>query len=175
MTRKKSYNRFIAIDFETANTETASACALGIAVVENLSITEEFYTLIKPPMDYFRFTDIHGITWDDVKNEMTFDELWPGIQKYFEHIDFVAGHNIGFDRTILKGCCSHYNINIPDVKYECTWQLSRKRLKLKSNALDKVSAYFGIELNHHNALSDAKACAKIMINFLAPNDAVLCF
>ncbi|MFH0975251.1 MAG: 3'-5' exonuclease [Spirochaetota bacterium] len=162
----QKHNRFIAIDFETANFETTSACALGIAVVENLSVTEEFYTLIKPPSDYFTFTDIHGITWDDVKDKMTFRELWPGIQNYFENIDFVAAHNVGFDRTILKCCCTHYNINIPEVNYKCTWQLSRKRLRLKSNALDKVSAHFGIKLNHHNALSDAKACAKIMINFL---------
>jgi DNA polymerase III subunit epsilon len=161
------HNRFIAIDFETANYETTSACALGIVVVENLSITGEYYTLIKPPMENFKFTDIHGITWDHVKDRMTFNELWPGIQKYFENIDFVAGHNIGFDRAVLKGCCGHYNINIPEVTYKCTWQLSRKKLKLKSNALDKVSAYFGIELNHHNALSDAIACAKIMINFLS--------
>ncbi len=167
MSLKKSHNRFIAIDFETANTVPASACALGIAVVENLSIAKEYYSLIKPPMDYFKFTDIHGITWDHVKDQMTFNELWPVIRQYFENIDFVAGHNIGFDRTILKGCCAHYNINLPKLNYKCSWQLSRKNLNLKSNALDKVSAWFGIELEHHNALSDAIACAKIMINFLS--------
>jgi DNA polymerase III subunit epsilon len=167
MSPKLSYNRFIAIDFETANPEMSSACALGIAVVENLMIAEEFYTLIKPPVDYFKFTDIHGITWNDVKDKMTFNELWPGIRNYFGNIDFVAGHNVGFDRAVLKGCCSHYNLNIPDVKYMCTWQLSKKKLGLKSNALDKVSAHFGIKLDHHYALSDAVACAKIMINFLS--------
>jgi DNA polymerase III subunit epsilon len=167
MSLKQLYNRFIAIDFETANPEMKSACSLGIAVVENLSITEEFYTLIKPPADYFKFTYIHGIAWEDVKDKMTFNELWPDIQRYFCNIDFVAAHNVGFDRTVLKGCCSHYSINIPEVNYMCTWQLSRKRLRLKSNALDKVSAYFGIELDHHNALSDAIACAKIMINFMS--------
>ncbi len=167
MLPKQSYNRFIAIDFETANFKTASACSMGIVVVENLLITGEYYTLIKPPANYFKFTNIHGITWHDVKDKMTFNELWPGIQKYFGNIDFVAAHNVAFDRAVLKGCCSHYNINIPEVKYKCTCQLSRKRLNLKNNALDKVSAYFGIKLNHHNALSDAIACAKIMINFLS--------
>jgi DNA polymerase III subunit epsilon len=167
MLPEQTHNRFIAIDFETANYETASACSMGIAVVENLSITGQYYTLIKPPMKYFTFTYIHGITWHDVKDKMTFCELWPDIQKYFGDIDFVVAHNVSFDRAVLKGCCSHYNINIPDVTYRCTYQLSRRRLKLRTNALDKVSAYFGIELNHHNALSDATACAKIMINFLS--------
>jgi DNA polymerase III epsilon subunit-like protein len=35
-----------------------------------------------------------------------------------------------------------------------------------SNKLDSVSAHFGIELDHHNALSDSLACAKIMMNFM---------
>ena len=172
MPLKKSYKRFIAIDFETANRDPASACALGIALVENHAVTDKFYTLIKPPDDYFVFTDIHGLTRDDVKDKMTFNELWPEIQKYFKNVDFVAGHNIGFDRTILKGCCTYYNLDVPDVKYKCSWQMARSKLRLKSNALDKVSAYFGIELDHHNALSDAIACAEIMIRFLSVNDAV---
>ena len=91
----------------------------------------------------------------------------PGIREYFGNIDFVAAHNSGFDRRVLNGCCSHYNINIPDVKYKCSWQLSRKMLNLKSHSLNRVSAYLGIELDHHNALSDARACAKIMINLLS--------
>jgi DNA polymerase-3 subunit epsilon len=172
MSQKKLYNRFIAIDFETANRDAASACAIGIAVVENLTVISEFYSLIKPPTDYFTFTDIHRITWEDVKDKPTFNELWSDIKKYFEKIDFVAGHNIGFDRSVLKGCCAYYNIEMPKLKYKCSWQLSRSRLKLTSNALDKVSAYFGIELDHHNALSDATACAKIMINFLSGDYAV---
>lgn len=160
------HNRFIAFDFETANNSRNSACALGIAVVENLVITEQVTFLIKPPKSYFIYTNVHGITWDDVKNERTFEEIWPDIKMYFNEIDFIAAHNAPFDGSILEGCSAHYGIMPPKNKYRCTLQLSRKRLKLKSNALDSVCKYYGIELEHHNALSDTLACAKIMINFM---------
>jgi len=160
------YNRFIAIDFETANNNRNSACALGIALVEDLVITDQFYTLIKPPQSYFNFTGIHGITREDVKDRPAFNELWPDIEKYFYNIDFIAAHNVAFDRGVLKACCDYYGINKPEIDYMCTLQLARKRLNLNQNSLDKVSEYLGIELIHHNALSDTLACAEIMINFL---------
>lgn len=159
-------NRFIAIDFETANHNHNSACALGIVVVENLEVTDTFYSLIKPPDKYFMFTHVHGITWNDVKSSPTFADLWPDIDIYFRDIDFITAHNVVFDRSVLNTCCRFYGITRPDIKYKCTLQLSRKRLNLKSRGLKNVSDYLGIDLDHHNALSDSLACAKIMIHFI---------
>jgi len=161
------YNKFIALDFETANNNRNSACALGIAVVENQVITEQVFFLIKPPENYFIYTGTHGITWDDVKNKPAFDDIWTDIKKYFRKIDFIAMHNVPFDKSVLKTCCQHYGIEIPENKYKCTLQLSRKKLNLKSYALDSVCRYYDIELDHHNALSDTLACAKIMIKFMS--------
>ena len=61
---------FTAIDFETANYERTSACQIGIIVVKDEKITEEFSSFIKPVPDYFlnRFTDeIHGIINNELK------------------------------------------------------------------------------------------------------------
>lgn len=159
-------NRFIALDFETANNNRYSACALSIVSVENFVITDQFYALIKPPENYFVYTGIHGITWRDVKDKPAFNDIWPDIQKYFKKIDFIAAHNASFDRSVMAACCRHYDLKYPGAEYKCSLQLSRNRLKLKSNSLDKVCLHYGIELEHHNALSDALACARIMINFL---------
>ena len=161
------YNRFLALDFETANNERNSACALGLAVVENKVITEQVSFLIKPPKSYFIHTDIHGITWDDVRNKPTFDQIWIDIKKYFKKIDFIVAHNSSFDRSVMKACCDYYGIKAPEKDYKCTLQLSRKMLNLENNRLETVCEYYGIELNHHNALSDTLACAKIMINFMS--------
>ena len=166
MIDEPKYNRFIAIDFETANNHRNSACALGIAVVEDLVITDKFYTLIKPPQDYFLFTGIHGITRRDVIDKPVFGDLWPEIREYFNNIDFVAAHNVVFDRGVLEACCAYYGIKKPETRYKCTLQMARKRLNLNRNNLDKVAEYFGIELIHHHALSDTLACAEIMIRFM---------
>ena len=55
---------FIAIDFETATGHRDSACAIGIAVVEDLKVVDTFYSLIQPPGLLFHPGNvrIHGIT-----------------------------------------------------------------------------------------------------------------
>jgi DNA polymerase III subunit epsilon len=44
---------FTAIDFETSNYERTRACQIGIAVVENGKITEEYSSYIKADIPEF--------------------------------------------------------------------------------------------------------------------------
>lgn len=165
--QKQKNNRFIALDFETANNKRYSACAAGIAVVENLIITEKKEFLIRPPDKYFIYSNVHGITWDNVKDKPTFTDVWPEIKKYFRDIDFIAAHNSHFDEGVLHACCGYYNIQLPAIKFKCSMRLARKKLSLASYSLHSVCSHYRINLNHHNALSDAAACAEIMINFFS--------
>ena len=160
------FNRFIAIDFETANYSKDSACSVGIILVENMKITQKVSFLIQPPEPDFCFTDIHGISAADVCNEPLFPGVWEKMRPFFSDIDFAAAHNASFDSSVLAACCGRYGIEMPEVEFRCTRNLAREHLKLESNALDSVSKHYRIKLNHHDALSDATACAKIMIKFL---------
>jgi DNA polymerase-3 subunit epsilon len=154
---------FLAIDFETANRYPNSACSVGLVRVTDQEIVAKKTFLIKPPYEYFEFTGIHGITWNDVKKKPTFKELWPKMMKLMDGVDFVVAHNVGFDRRVLESCCSLYGIEAPDVEYRCTVRLSRSVLKIKPANLANVCRELFIPLQHHDAGSDAEACATIMI------------
>ena len=39
---------FAAIDFETANSEPSSVCAVGVVIVRNGEVVDSFYSLIQP-------------------------------------------------------------------------------------------------------------------------------
>lgn len=166
---KRGFLKFLAIDFETANYARNSACAVGLVRVENKEIVSRVTRLIKPPSSWFIFTDIHGLTWDDVKNEPTFGELWTDLKPYFEGVDFLVAHNSSFDKGVLKACCSTYGIEYPEIPFKCTVQISRRLWNIKPARLNNVCDYFGIPLNHHEAGSDTEACAKIMIKALNQN------
>jgi DNA polymerase-3 subunit epsilon len=163
---------FCAIDFETACNEQASACTLGMVRVRNGEVAETFYSLIKPPAGmeiWASFTDIHGITMNDVRNSPTFAELWPQIKEFIQS-DVLVAHNAGFDKGVLVACLEYYGIEQAIPPFECTVQCSRKAWKKEIDSqelinckLNTVSAFLGIELNHHEALSDALACAKIYL------------
>lgn len=157
---------FTALDFETANRQTHSACSVALTVVRNNEIVDEYYTLIKPETWFDAFnTKIHGIKESDVLDSPKFPEIWGEMAHYFSEDQLVVAHNMPFDKRILTGTMNYYGMKQPTFQTLCTVQSSRRLLRgLPNHKLNTVAAYYGIPLNHHHALDDARACATILIN-----------
>jgi DNA polymerase-3 subunit epsilon len=154
---------FLAIDFETANHKRSSACSIGLVLVEDLRVIKQLSFLIRPPTTDFFFTSYHGISWDDVKDELTFDKVWDQVAPLFKNSKVVIAHNVSFDQSVLFATLDLYKIERPVLNFSCTLKESRKRIISDNYKLDTIAKKLGIQLKHHNALSDALACAKIMI------------
>ncbi len=157
---------FLAIDFETADFGRDSACAVGLVRVRDGVIVKRDYFLIRPPRREFVFSYLHGISWDDVKEQPSFRELWPSIAPLFSGIDFFVAHNASFDEGVLHACCRSSGIVVPEIPFQCTMLLARRLWNIHPTTLPNVCRYFDIPLNHHNAASDTEACAEIMIRAL---------
>ncbi len=154
---------FVAIDFETANRSPDSACALGLVKVENLQISDRQEYLIRPPTSWFEFTAIHHIDWAMVARCPTFAELQPQIDRWLDGADFLVAHNASFDRRVLAACRATYRLPPRHDRFVCTVQLARQHWRIYPTKLNHVCQQLGIELQHHQALSDALACAQIAI------------
>jgi len=92
---------FAAIDFETANHDPASACAVGIVIATDGRIVHREHRLIRPPTRDFAFTHIHGLTWSRVRRAEDFGAVWPGLSRRLGTVEFFAAHNAPFDRGVL--------------------------------------------------------------------------
>jgi DNA polymerase III subunit epsilon len=154
---------FVAIDFETANYQPDSACALGLVKVVGGVIVDKQVHLIRPPTRDFAFTYIHGLTWKDVAKKDDFGNVWLKVESLLHGVEFLAAHNASFDRRVLEACCATYRIPAPSLPFQCTVQVARRTWGIYPTKLSNVCEKLEIELNHHEALSDAMACAKIMI------------
>ena len=154
---------FVAIDFETADYGRDSACAVGLVRVEGSSIVAREARLIRPPRRDFMFTYIHGIEWHHVANEPTFGRVWRDLQPLLAGVEFFAAHNASFDRSVLNACCANARIAVPEVEFVCSMKLARSKWDLYPTKLPDVCRHLGLELKHHDALSDAKACAEIVL------------
>jgi DNA polymerase III subunit epsilon len=154
---------FVAIDFETADFRPDSACAVALVRVEGNTIVAKTHALIRPPRSRFHFTYIHGITWERVKSAPTFAEIWPQMAQYLAGADYFVAHNAAFDRGVLQACCESAGLLMPGLPFRCTVRLARQTWKLPSNKLNLVCQHLNIPLQHHNALSDAEACARIVL------------
>ena len=153
---------FTAVDFETSAYPRASACAVGIVQVRDGQIVDTFYSTLKPPeYPYWKFVEIHGITRAMVENAPTFPEVWPRLKSLISDGPFVA-HNASFDWGVLTQTLNHYRLSTFELERVCTYRLAQRKLpELARHTLDSVAAHLAIPLNHHNAASDARACAEV--------------
>lgn len=154
---------FVALDFETADNGRDSACAVALVRVENARIVRREVCLVRPPRRYFRFTYVHGITWEDVQNKPTFAECWPALASLLDGAEFLAAHNASFDRGVLQTCCSAAGLAVPTLPFVCTVQLARRTWNVRPATLPAVCRFLGIPLRHHEPGSDAEACARIVL------------
>lgn len=156
-------NTFVALDFETATISRTSACSLGIVVGLGSRIVERKHFLIRPPRRQFTFTHIHGISWDDVCDAPSFGDIWAEVRAYLRRADFLAAHKASFDEGVLRRCCEVAGVTPPRRPFVCTMNLARAYMNLYPTGLSAVCEKLRIPLKHHDALSDAEACAKIVI------------
>lgn len=160
---------FVAIDFETADHGPDSACAVGLVRVEGSDVVRREKVLIRPPRSRILFTHIHGITWAMVKDAEPFAAVWPKLLPVLDGAEMLAAHNAPFDRRVLAACCAAAGLPVPAVPFVCTVQLARRRWGLSPNNLPAVCRRLGIGLVHHDPISDAEACARIVLAATAPH------
>ena len=93
-----------AIDFETANGNPASVCAVGISVMEDGCVEEAYYSLIRPESNVSWFApinvQIHGIRPEDVEDAPDFRTVLNDIRPFFEDA-IVCAHNARFGTELV--------------------------------------------------------------------------
>lgn len=160
--------RYIAFDVETPNYANDRMSAIGIAVVEDGIIVDEFATLVNPEsrFDYFNIR-LTGITPELAAEAPSFPELWPKIEPILGSGLLIA-HNAAFDMSVLSKCLRDYGIHWrTNANYACTVQMGRRCYpELPDHKLNTLCDYLGIALNHHQAGSDSRACAELLVNYL---------
>ncbi len=156
---------FVSIDVETANSDMASICQIGLVKYESGILSDEWMTYIDP-RDYFDVfnVSIHGIDKSIVKGAPSFLEISDSLLSFIEN--YVVVSHTCFDRVALGQAAKRYNLNIPDLTWLDSSRVARRTWKecaKKGYGLKKVCKTIGYEFKHHDALEDAKAAARILL------------
>ncbi|GMO28923.1 MAG: 3'-5' exoribonuclease [Spirochaetaceae bacterium] len=155
---------FTALDFETASNNPNSVCQVGLVRVESGVTVEEYCALIQPPDNFIDAgfsSNIHGIFPEHTANAPCFAQSY----RYWRHFiedRIIVAHNIQFDYRCLYACLKEFCGITPQNKTYCTMNTWAGAFHRKS--LDVCCAGTGVVLDrHHNALSDARACAGLFL------------
>lgn len=169
----------IAIDIESTGFNPHKNDIIQLAAVEildDLTIGRTFETKLRPVRPQY-WTEgaekIHKITKFEA---MRFPERREGIMEFMKwllplkpmfQLGFVYHGKNNFDYNFVKAAFvgeilhdSFFKAFSDEMVYS-TCDLSAEWLKLENNKLNTVCKALKIDLNHHEALSDAIACAKI--------------
>jgi DNA polymerase-3 subunit epsilon len=80
--------------------------------------------------------------------------------------EFLVAHKASFDQSVLRTCCESAGIRPPDLAFHCTMRIARQVWGIYPTRLPDVCCSLGVPLDHHDPLSDARACAQIFIRAL---------
>ena len=163
----QNYHQYCVIDIETPNHNNDRISSIAYAVVRDGRITESGHTLVNPETYFDDFNiQLTGIDEDMVLDAPTFPDVWAGLSDLLCR-SVVVAHNAPFDLGVLRKCLSAYDIQTPELWYLCTRSSSRQMMPtLPDHKLNTICDYLEIPLNHHQADSDAHACAIILLTLL---------
>ncbi|MYD45831.1 MAG: transposase [Gammaproteobacteria bacterium] len=163
---------FNAIDVETANTDRASICQIGIVHVVDCEIQDTWKTYINPE-DWFDpwIVDIHGITEDMVATSPTMPEVRDELRRRLRGTTVVS--HTSFDRVAFERAMLRYGLEQLKVTWMDSARVARRwwaQYAKRGYGLKNIASDLGIEFNHHDALEDARATAMIMLRVLEESE-----
>ena len=161
--------RYAAIDVEKLNPSHESLCSIGVAVFEDGTLVDNFYSLVCPPEEY-RDSNIFSflacrMRFEDVMNAPTFDKVWKTIENtVLRGCTELVAHNASVDFYAIYNTLNYYGISFDEnYVWSDTLELSHTKIfNARKYSLECISHILGVNLeHHHNAYDDALACGEI--------------
>ena len=159
---------FLVVDTET-NGKAGEACELtevGAVLVGGGELHERYESLVgvRAPLGrgIQRFTGITQAMVDEAPAaELVLPDLVAQIGSPPTRV--LVGHNVAFDRRVLRQACERAGVAWPDPPSLCTVALARRFAPLaRQRRLAALADALGVEVETtHRALADAETCARV--------------
>jgi DNA polymerase III subunit epsilon len=159
--------RFVALDVETACSDAASICQIGLACVQPDNQIQTFSMLVNPETRFDPFNiKLHGIGPDHVADAPRFPAAWDALWPLLTEHHLVQHSN--FDKQAVTAACNVNGIAIPDLRWSDSVRIARRAWpELKGNGghgLANLKRTLNLQFHHHDAGEDARAAALVVLH-----------
>lgn len=154
---------FVVIDVETSCSRRSSICQVGIVGFTAGVVSFEFETLVDPCDDFHPVNvGIHGIDSHHVRGKPQFSSLHATLTQHLGGRITIA--HSAFDRVALSAACVLHSKPVIETRWLDSVKVARRAWpELDSHRLNALASYLGLELKHHDALSDARAAGMVIV------------
>lgn len=158
--------RFIALDVETANSNSSSICQIGLACVRGDGSIHVVSSLIDPEQPFSDFNvNLHGIGPAKVRGAPKFPAIFEQISSILEQQPVIQ--HSAFDRGAVNGACMAYGVLKPEWQWADSVQIARRAWpEFRGNGghgLGHLKQALDLDFAHHDAGEDAKAAAMVVL------------
>ena len=159
--------RFIALDVETACSDAASICQIGIACVRPDNRIETFATLVNPRMRFSAFNiQLHGIEPDHVADAPDFCAAFARLAPLLSRHHLIQ--HSGFDKRAIHAACSVTALDATAWQWGDSVRIARRAwpefIGHGGHGLGHLKKRLGLSFEHHDAGEDAKAAAMVVLH-----------
>lgn len=158
--------RFIALDVETANSDAASICQIGLAGVGFDGRIATWAGYVDPRDHFSGFnTRLHGISAATVAGAETFAPLLRRLAPLLSRVTLVQHSN--FDRGAIHAACRGHQIDPPEWTWIDSVRVARAAWPEFKGAgghgLGHLKSQLNLSFTHHDAGEDARAAAMVVL------------
>ncbi len=159
--------RFVALDVETACSDAASICQIGLACVQPDNQIRTFSMLVNPGTRFDAFNiQLHGIGPDHVADAPRFPDALTALLPLLTRHHLIQHSN--FDKQAMNAACGFCGIDAPDLRWSDSVQIARRAWpELKGNGghgLANLKRTLNLQFHHHDAGEDARAAAMVVLH-----------
>ena len=156
---------YVAVDVETANSDCASICQVGIAEFGYDGAVGRTWVCLIDPEDYFDWMNvsIHGINQEVVQGAPHFPAVLPEICELCN--DRIVVHHMPFDRVAIVRAAQRYGLSEPRATWLDSARVARRaweQFSRRGYGLKNLASELEIPLQHHDALSDVIAAGSVV-------------
>ena len=159
--------RFVALDVETACSDVASICQIGLACVQPDNQIQTYSMLVNPGTGFDAFNiQLHGIGPDHVADAPRFPDALDVLLPLLTRHHLIQHSN--FDKQAMNAACGFCGIDAPDLRWSDSVQIARRAWpELKGNGghgLANLKRTLNLQFHHHDAGEDARAAALVVLH-----------
>lgn len=157
---------FLTLDVETANQHRRSICQLAVVgyVAGECHVLIDRFVDPKEDFGYYQ-TRKHRIAAGNVEDCPSFADLYDLIVSTVESRPVFCHSN--FDQQAIDAACMFHQLPLVDVRWIDSCYLAKRLLPGQQSKLNALCDHYGVEFEHHDAMEDAIATAKVLAKLMA--------